>query len=401
MDFSAKVYRNDTEVEQRRKTAVFIPPGTPGFPPGGVNIPIGATRTFNVETMGTDVHNTSRFNYGAVKLALTYGGDVFHDEVKNNDPFEGGDVFTPSGERTVGGAFVQSRLTFFDKVDLITALRYDAYNLSGIVVTGGGTQDLEASGERVSPKITLGVTPVKGITLFGTYAEGYRAPAVTETFISGFHPAPGPPFEFLPNPFLRPEVAHNVEAGVNFKFDGVITTTDAFRARVVAFRNKVDDFIDPTFDPTGPTPAGSFRYLNISQATLEGIEIEAMYDARAWFFGVAAHRIRGTNEDTGEGLYSVPADRVVLTAGFRALEQRLTAGGRVHFVAAQDRLPSAFFGAAAISPSEPYTLVDLFAQYEINRERDVQFEHRQCLRRQLPAIPGPESRARASMPASA
>ena len=38
----------------------------------------------------------------------------------------------------------------------------------------------------------------------------------------------------------------------------------------------------------------------------------------------------------------------------------------MHFVAAQDRLPSAFFGAAAISPSEAYTLVDLFAQYEIN-----------------------------------
>jgi hemoglobin/transferrin/lactoferrin receptor protein len=371
VDFSAKVYRNDTEVEQRRKTAVFIPPGTPGFPPGGVNIPIGATRTFNVETMGTDVHNTSRFNYGAVKLALTYGGDVFRDQVTNIDPFEGGDVFTPSGERTVGGAFVQSRLTFFDKIDLITALRYDTYNLSGIVVTSGGTQDLETDGDRVSPKITLGVTPVKGITVFGTYAEGYRAPAVTESFVSGFHPAPGPPFEFLPNPFLRPEVAHNFEVGVNFKYNSIVTTGDAFRARVVAFRNKVDDFIDPTLDPTyqspgSPFPNGAFRYLNISQATLEGIELEAMYDAKSWFAGVAAHRIRGTNEDTGEGLYSVPADRVVLTAGFRTLEQRLTTGGRVHFVAAQNRLPSVFFGAAAIEPSEAYTLVDLFAQYEIN-----------------------------------
>ena len=76
--------------------------------------------------------------------------------------------------------------------------------------------------------------------------------------------------------------------------------------RVVAFRNKVDDFIDPTFDRLpGPAPFGSFQYLNISQATLEGIELEAMYDARnvvRW--ASAAHHIRGTNEDTGEGLYS-------------------------------------------------------------------------------------------------
>jgi hemoglobin/transferrin/lactoferrin receptor protein len=91
-----------------------------------------------------------------------------------------------------------------------------------------------------------------------------------------------------------------------------------------------------------------------------------MYDARAWFAGIAAHRIRGTNEDTGEGLYSIPADRVVLTAGFRALDQRLTAGSRVHFVAAQDRLPAAFAGSAVVLPSEAYTLVDLFAQYEIS-----------------------------------
>ena len=38
----------------------------------------------------------------------------------------------------------------------------------------------------------------------------------------------------------------------------------------------------------------------------------------------------------------------------------------MHFVWAQDRIPSAFFGSAVISPSEAYTLVDLFAQYVIN-----------------------------------
>lgn len=371
VDFSAKVYRNQTEVEQRRRTAVFIPPGTPGFPPGGVNIPVGAMRTFDVDTVGTDVFSTSRFNFGAVKLALTYGGDIFRDRVNNTDPFEGGDTFTPSGERTVGGAFAQSKLTLFEKVDLITALRYDTYNLNGTVITSGGTSEVDTDGQRVSPKVTLGYHLLKGVTVFGTYAEGYRAPAVTETLVSGFHPAPGPPFEFIPNPNLRPEVAHNIEVGVNFKFDGVFVTQDSFRARVVAYRNKVDDFIDPTFDPTfqspgSPFPNGAFKYLNISQATIEGIELEGMYDAKKWFFGVSGHHIRGTNEDTNEGLYSIPADRVIFTGGIRTFDEKLILGGRLHLVAAQDRLPSAFFGAAAISPSEAYTLVDLFAQYTIN-----------------------------------
>jgi hemoglobin/transferrin/lactoferrin receptor protein len=136
------------------------------------------------------------------------------------------------------------------------------------------------------------------------------------------------------------------------------------------FQNKIDDFIDPTFDFSGGFP-GVFQYRNISKATIEGVELEGMYDAKAWFLGVAAHRIRGTNEETGEGLYSIPADRVTLTAGFRTLEERLVVGGRLHLVAAQDRVPSSFFGAGggstgAVPTADGYTLVDLFGQYIFN-----------------------------------
>ena len=227
----------------------------------------------------------------------------------------------------------------------------------------GDAADLD--GSRVSPKITVGYTPVKGMTFFGTYAEGYRAPAVTETLITGIHPPPGA-FTFLPNPNLRPEVAHNLEAGINLKYDGIFKRDDAFRGRVVVFQNKVDDYIDGvSSDP--PSPFGSFQYQNIANATLEGIEVEAMYDARAWFLGLAAHRIRGTNEETGDGLLTIPADRITLTAGFRAFDQRLIAGARVHFVDEQDRLPPPPPGPpSAIQPTDGYTLVDLFGQYQFN-----------------------------------
>ena len=111
--------------------------------------------------------------------------------MKNVDPAGNGDELTPSGRRTVYGAFVQSHFTFFDTFDIIAALRYDSYELEG------GTTQLD--GSRVSPKITAGYTVFKGITLFATYAEGYRAPAVTETLISGTHPPPAP-FRCCPTP---------------------------------------------------------------------------------------------------------------------------------------------------------------------------------------------------------
>lgn len=351
IELSAKLYSVHTALAQKR------------LDDSSLLEPKGSFRTFDIETKGFDITNTSRFIFDNFKLALTYGGDAFKDAVVTTDTASLATLFTPRGERTVAGTFIQSQATLFDTVDIIAALRFDTYELSG------GT--VETEGSRVSPKLTLGYTPVKGITLFGTYAEGYRAPALTETLIAGLHPPIGPfPFVFLPNPDLRPEVAHNVEAGVNLKFNGIFKREDAFRGRIVVFRNKVDDFIDPTavFTPFPPPGKLEFQYQNISQAIIEGVEFEGMYDARAWFLGLAAHRIRGTNQDTGEGLYSIPADRLTLTAGFRALEEKLIAGARVHVVAAQDRVPNAdaFQGSAVITPSEAYTLVDLFAQYTIN-----------------------------------
>lgn len=344
IDFSSKIYRNDTTVDQTRLTASFFEPA-------------GSQREFNIETEGFDINNTSRINLSPqVKWALTYGGDGFRDRVSTTDPIGNGDEFTPTGERTVYGAFAQSALTFFDTVDLITALRYDNYELKG----GGTTLE----GDHVSPKITLGVTPITGLTVFGTWAEGFRAPAVTETLIDGVHPPPAS-FPLYPNPNLKPEVAQNIEGGVNLKYDGVLRADDRFRAKVVVFQNKVDDYIDGVsfFDPTSPLFFG-YQYQNIANATLEGVEIEASYDARSWFLNVSGQHINGTNDDTGEDLVTVLPDRISGTLGFRLFDERLVTGARVTLVDSHDGGET---GASSVYlASNSYALVDLFAQYQFN-----------------------------------
>jgi hemoglobin/transferrin/lactoferrin receptor protein len=260
----------------------------------------------------------------------------------------------------VHGAFVQSHFTFFDKLDVITALRYDAYE-----ITGGA---VELDGSRVSPKVTIGYKLLKGVTPYATYAEGYRAPSITETVIQGLHPT-FPAFTLLPNPNLRPEVAHNLEAGVNFKFDNVLKSKDALRARVSIFRNEIDDYIDIDDKTTAVPPFGTFQYVNREHATIEGVEFEGMYDARSWFFGLSASMLRGTDDTTGQPLLNIPAHKVVLTTGFRTFEERLVAGTRVRFVADQDRVPNITNAASLIT--DAYTVVDLFAQYAVNDSMTV------------------------------
>lgn len=339
LNLNAGLYTTGTDTEQTRLT--------------GTAAQIGKKRNFQISTSGFDINNTSRFDFGAATLALTYGVDGFEDRVKTTDgePNGSSDKFTPSGQRRVYGGFVQGALKW-SIFDFIGAARYDAYELSGGSVS--------SSGQRVSPKITLGVTPVRGLQVYGTYAEGYRAPAITETLIQGIHPPPAT-FAFRPNPALRPEVGKTIELGVNLKYDDVFVGGDRLRGKFSIFRNDVSNFIEGVFSPT-PVPFGEFQYRNVASARLTGIEGELAYDARRWFVSASGSSVRGDNRTNGQALQSVYPDKIGLSAGLRFFDEKLLVGGRVTMVAAQTRVPT---GGPT---SKAYALVDVYASYQITAD---------------------------------
>lgn len=321
----------------------------------------GDDRFFDIETVGFDAFNTSNFSSHGFEHAVTVGFDAFRDTVTTLDVNGTGDLYTPSGERSVYGGFIQYALERGEWLDIIGALRFDAYRLEG--------DGVENSGERVSPKLTVGITPftdpvLAGLQFYGTYAEGYRAPAVTETLVDGLHPAfdaSGMTFQFVPNPDLRPEVGKTLEFGINYSHDNLFRDGDAVRVKAAYFHNDVEDYIEPTeVPPYGFPVLFNYQYVNIANAELEGFEFEASYDAGWMFAGLAAHHIRGHNADTGETLYSIPADKVSTTLGFRFLEEKLSVGGTWHAVSARHDVPT------GTEPSDAYNVVNLFATYQPN-----------------------------------
>jgi hemoglobin/transferrin/lactoferrin receptor protein len=346
-DFDGNVYWTRTDVDQ---TGIR----------GSV---LGNQRSFELDTIGVDLHNTSRAELNDVRYALTYGVDAFKDEVKTVDPLGSGAFFTPSGERTVSGGFVQLRSQFWTWLEIISALRYDHYQFEG----GGLTND----GSRLSPKITVGVTPVKGITPYVTYAEGYRAPALTETVISGVHPAP-PAFTFLSNPGLDPEVGKNKEIGINLKFDNVLRDGATFRGKVNWFRNDIENFIEQTFVPfTGfgacPAPPFCLQYQNVEKARIEGFEFETMYDAGGWFVGVSGHHLRGRNLTAGIPLLKIPADQIATTLGLRSTDRKWSFALRWAAVAAKkaSEIPDnpSITGSPDLPATGSYNLINLYVGY--------------------------------------
>ena len=373
LDLSVKGYYTTTE---DRKRVV-----TPSRTYGSLGVRPGARLDYSMETAGFDISNTSRFETFGLGHALTVGIDGARDQGETDDRAGGyGSAFTPSGERSLFGGFIQDEIRFTPWLRTIGALRFDSYELDG-----GRTS---ADGSRVSPKLTVGIEPIKGIEFYGTYAEGYRAPSITETLIQGSHPFPI--FNILPNPSLRPEVAHNLEGGVNIQYDNVLRDGDSFRAKASVFHNEIDDFIDsvavgPRYNvpvvPGMPASACAFapnlcligvqdqQYQNIASARLQGAELEAAYDWGGGFITIAGTVIEGTNEITGDPLNSVIPNRLSTTFGLRLFDDKLTVGTRLTFV--DDTKKN------VTNPTAGYGLVDLFAsyRYDENISGDVSIQN--------------------------
>lgn len=338
---------------------------------------LGALRTFTIDTYGADLNNTSRFDTGPLRHAFTYGGDWFQDKVNVVDPTGTGDLFTPNGERTVSGGFTQLKTNFSSWLEVISALRYDSYKLSG-----GNTA---SSGDRVSPKLTIGITPVQWLTLYGTYAEGYRAPAITEVFVTGQHPnfGGGSNFLFLPNGALKAEIGKTKEVGINIRQDNLFFAGDGLRIKANLYRNDVDDFIEQVTvaaSTTGvngmvcpPAPGVPFclQYQNITNARIEGAEFEANYDMGKYFVGLAGSSAKGKNTLTNAPLLKIAPPKLALTLGARHFDNRLTT--QVRIIAVDDKPRSEIPAGSTIPPTSGYTLVNLYAGYQVNEDVMAEF----------------------------
>lgn len=387
-DWNVNLYGNRTDqnqvktYNQRLTNGGICPPGTFGNNITGCT---GDRRGYLLDTIGIDVNNTSRFGLLGWNNALTYGFDAFRDDVSTFDTRGNSNVTTPSGVRTVSGAFVQLKSNYSTWLEVISAVRYDRYELDSAGVS--------SSGDRLSPKITVGVTPVAGFTPYVSYAEGYRAPSITETVINGAHATGGAPFSvncpggitglfcFLPNPLLRPEVGKTKEIGVNLKYDNIVWSGDTFRGKLNYFRNDLVDFIDQV--PFGPirvqlqvpgpptfTTVNQFiQYQNTGAAFIQGFEGELFYDAGNWFAGVAGNVLEGETRLTGIGISSlIQPHKIVTTLGGRFFDRKLTVSAQWISFAANNRVNQTTF-----LPATSGDIVNLYLAYAPTPDVTINF----------------------------
>jgi hemoglobin/transferrin/lactoferrin receptor protein len=299
-----------------------------------------ATDHTRLSTLGFDAQNTARFTL-AGRHALTVGADGFRDEQEGSSNGAPRPQF-PNAQQTILGLFIQDEWTVFETVTITPGLRFDSFEQEA------DANSNDRSSDRLSPKLSVAWRVTNWAQPYVAYAEAFRAPSLTELYVGGTH---FPGNVFVPNPDLRPEVSKNKELGLNLRFSDVLRDNDRLRARLSAFRNDIDDYIEQRVNATTTTRS------NIPSARIDGVEAEVQYDAGRWYANLGASALRGENTDTGEPLFDVPAHRVVLAGGYRFLDWGVVAGGRITAAAEQDRRPAGSADAPA------YAVMDLFASW--------------------------------------
>jgi hemoglobin/transferrin/lactoferrin receptor protein len=312
------------------------------------------------KTDGAGGHFSMPFDFGTEREPLfTLGAEAFQDSAHATRDGQPRPQF-PDAERTIGGAFAQAEVPL-GRITVVPGLRYDRYHAESNT-TGAAPVDEAA----LSPKLGLTYELFDGVKLRGSYGAAFRAPALIEIYAAGQHFLGN---NFVPNPDLRPETARNLEAGLSLELPGFGEDQAATLGGSI-YRNRIDDFIElfvaveeqlvaPQCAPPAPAvgcvnrnddgsanPAvppifigGTTSSRNLPSATLDGGEIEAAYAWGPFKLGTAYSRVRGRNDDDGQPLLSMPADRLRTTLDLRLFGSLMSSLGHTHH-ARQDRVPT-------------------------------------------------------------
>ncbi|MEE3047425.1 MAG: TonB-dependent hemoglobin/transferrin/lactoferrin family receptor [Pseudomonadota bacterium] len=297
-----------------------------------------------LDTIGLDGSNTSRFDLAGRDLAVTVGGEIYQDSQEGRRNGVAVSNLFPDAEMTIYGVYVDNALALTDALDVTAGVRFDSYDLSA-----DGQRAREDSA--ISPRFSASYRLTSWMQPYVSYAEAFRAPAMTEMYASGYH---FPGNNFVANPDLEAEKAKTWEFGTNFKSDNLLTHGDAFRAKVAYFHNEIEDYIEQQGATFGSSETKS---VNVPEAEIQGFEAELTYDTGVIFGGLAASRIRGENTSTGANLSDIPADKVALSGGYRFQDHGVELGGRANLV---DRLTRIASG----SEVPGYATFDVFVSWD-------------------------------------
>ena len=245
---------------------------------------------------------------------------------------------------------------------IVPGVRWERYRLSAYPDTiyredNPAVTPADIASISLTPKLGARMSIGDSGSVYVQYARGYRAPPFSDVNVAFTIPA----FNYmtLPNPNLRPETSHGVEAG--YRYEGA---TRSFELSV--YENRYRDLIESRArigtDPA--TGALLFQSVNRDHARIRGVEMSlsqslghalrgdwSLRSAVAWAYG----------DDTARDLplNTVQPARAVVSVRYQAMDWGVELTGT-----AAERVKRVDDSAGALFRSPGYGVLDLFVWYE-------------------------------------
>jgi hemoglobin/transferrin/lactoferrin receptor protein len=363
--------------------------GSWGVTPASLGLPEDYRVGSDSDIWGADITNLSKFTTGYGDLDLTYGLSYRGEDTRGSRHAAALELWlTPRDairHELAGFAKASYNPFEWDWLTLNAGLRYshfwskdrvDPYSRSQVTtdrIVPGFTTD--AGG--FSPSVGITVEPFEGTQLYVNYANALRAPSIIES-VSAFN-------SVVASDAVKPERSSNWEIGANFTRDGLLTQSDRAMLKLGYFNWDVKDYLARGLivDPANPNSL-ALNITNIDRAKFSGVEFSGRYEVGGFTAELAANYFlnveycRTADTCDSKSLYAdyatnhvQPEYSVDLTLSQKLLDERLTVGGRVSYVgprAIGHGDVTAQGASQFIAPVlwEPYTLVDVFTEYEVS-----------------------------------
>jgi hemoglobin/transferrin/lactoferrin receptor protein len=314
--------------------------------------PIGDAE-YGYHTWQASIENTSEFYGEAWENYLTYGVQFSHQDRTAFSTLVPGRTMPigthPEGQDTRLGVFVQNELVLNQDLTLIAGARGDVVWQKPTITAA---EQRAVDDFAFSPKLAALYDISDNVSIFGSVAHTQRLPSLDELFqYSGTR---------RPSLQLEKEYANNYEAGFAVSGYSLFQDGDQASVKVTGFYSDIDGLI-----AANPSGSRGPYFSNIDNAAIYGVEVEGAYASELFFASLGFSAQRGENTDTRVALTSIPAHKLVLTAGARAPEYDLEYGARITLAAATDTgvAPAANpFGGAQGTPG--WATLDLFASWK-------------------------------------